>query len=307
MTGSEPEPQSDEWSNWLLHLRHAGDPEHERAIRAELERCADRVLDGAQLAPGMTLADIGAGDGLIAFSAIDRIGPSLRVVLTDISRPLLRHVERRATQRGIRGQCSFQHCNAENLTSIDNASIDVVTTRAVLAYVSDKSAAFREFHRVLKPGGRISIAEPVLRDEAVAVSALKIQLDARPIEQQEPLIPLLHRWKAAQFPDTAEKISKSPITNYSERDLVRFAQEGGFAEIHMEFHIDVSPHVVTSWEVFIGSSPHPWAPPLSVILTEQFTPEERQIFEQAFRPMVGAPGSTGVSRIAYLVAKKPLE
>jgi ubiquinone/menaquinone biosynthesis C-methylase UbiE len=218
---------------------------------------------------------------------------------------LLRHVEALAAQRGITGQCSFQHGNAENLTSIAAASVDAVTTRAVLAYVADKSAAFREFHRVLKPGGRISIAEPILRDEAIAVSALKVQLDARPVGQQEPLIPLLHRWKAAQFPDTAEKISKSPITNYSERDLVRFAQEGGFTEIHMEFHVDVSPHVVSSWEVFVGSSPHPWAPPLSAIFAESFTPEERHIFEQAFRPMVGAPGSTGVSRIAYLVAKKP--
>jgi arsenite methyltransferase len=278
MTGSQPEPQSDEWSNWLLHIRYAGDPEHERTIRTDLERVADRVLDGAQLAPGMTLTDVGAGDGLITFRAIDRVGPSLRVLLADISLPLLRHAEALATHRGIRSQCSFLHCSAANLAGISDASVDVVTTRAVVAYVADKSAAFREFCRVLKPGGRISIAEPILRDEAIAVSVLKAQLDARPIAQQEPLIPLLHRWKAAQFPDTAEKISKSPITNYSERDLVRLAQESGFSEIHVEFHVDVSPHVVTSWEVFIVSSPHPWVPPLSAIFAERFTSEERHIF-----------------------------
>jgi hypothetical protein len=69
----------------------------------------------------MTLADIGAGDGLIAFRAIDRVGPSLRVLLTYISRPLLRHAEALATQREIRSQCSFQHCSAENLTSLGPA------------------------------------------------------------------------------------------------------------------------------------------------------------------------------------------
>ena len=306
MASNQPEPQSDEWSDWLLHGRHAGDPDLARALRVGLERCADRVLDAAELGAGMTLADIGAGDGLIAFRAIERVGPSLRVLLTDISRPLLRHVEEAAERLGVRGQCSFHHGNAETLAAIDDMSVDVVTTRAVLAYVGNKSAALREFHRVLKPGGRISIAEPILRDEAIAVSGLKIQLDACPPGQHDPLIPLLYRWKAAQFPDTAEKIANSPIANYSERDLVRFVQECGFTEIHMEFHIDVSPQLNTSWDTFIDSSPHPWAPPLSAILADQFTAEERLIFEQAFRPLVGAPKSTAISRIAYLTAKKPL-
>jgi arsenite methyltransferase len=307
MASNQPEPQSDEWSDWLLHVRHADNPDLAQALRVELERCADRVLDAAQLDEGMTLADVGSGDGLIAFRAIERVGPSLQVLMTDISRPLLRHVEEAAERLGVRGQCSFHHCNAETLATIGDASVDVVTTRAVLAYVGNKSVALREFHRILRPGGRISIAEPILRDEAIAVSGLKIQLDARPPGENEPLIPLLYRWKAAQFPDTAEKITKSPIVNYSERDLVRFVQECGFTEIHMEFHIDVSPHLNTSWEAFINSSPHPWAPPLSKILPEQFTEEERLIFEQAFRPLVGAPKSTTTSRIAYLTALKPVE
>jgi arsenite methyltransferase len=130
------------------------------------------------------------------------------VLFTDISRPLLRHVEAAADRLGVRGQCSFHHCSAETLTAIGDMSVDVVTTRAVLAYVGNKSAALREFHRILKPGGRLSIAEPILRDEAIAVSALKLQLDARPAEQSEPLIPLLHRWKAAQF---QTPLRKSPM------------------------------------------------------------------------------------------------
>jgi ubiquinone/menaquinone biosynthesis C-methylase UbiE len=254
----------------------------------------------------MTLADIGAGDGLVAFRAIDRVGPSLRVLLTDVSVPMLQHAETLATQREVRGQCTFHHCTAENLEDIDAASVDVVTTRAVLAYVADKSAALREFHRVLKPGGRISIAEPIFRDEALAVSALKIVIDTRPPGDQERFMPLVHRWKAAQFPDTPEKISKSPIANYSERDLVTFAQACGFTDIHMEFHIDVVPAIEPSWETFLGSSPHPWAPPLSAILAEQFTLEERQFFEQVLRPMIGAPQSDGITRMAYLTARKPV-
>jgi hypothetical protein len=50
-----------------------------------VERIRDRVLDRACLRPELTLADIGSGDGLVAFGAIARMGPSQRVILTDVS------------------------------------------------------------------------------------------------------------------------------------------------------------------------------------------------------------------------------
>jgi ubiquinone/menaquinone biosynthesis C-methylase UbiE len=306
MTGKSSDSLSDVWSDWLLHHRHADDPEFNRAVRARLELYADRVLDGARLASNMILADIGAGDGLVAFRAIERIGPSLRVLLTDVSAPMLQHAERFAIQHDIKHQCAFHQCPAENLKDIADASVDVVTTRAVLAYVADKNAAIREFYRVLKPGGSISIAEPIFRDEAFSATALKNIVNAHPLEPGALITHLLHRWKAAQFPDTVEKISESPIANYSERDLVSFAHASGFVNIHMELHIDVLPSAASSWKAFIESSPHPWAPPLSVVLAEQFTSEEREFFETIFRPQVESPQFCTIDRTAYLNAMKPL-
>jgi arsenite methyltransferase len=305
MTSDPSEPDADVWSNWLLHLRHGEDPEYDRAIRARVERYADRVVDGARLAAGMTLADIGAGEGLIGFRAIERIGPALRVLFTDVSAPMLRHAEALAVARGIRQQCVFCRCAADNLSEIDAGSVDVVTTRAVLAYVANKVAALREFRRVLKPGGRISIAEPILRDEALAVSALRQIVEARPADSRDRVLPLLHRWKAAQFPDTVEKIQASPITNYSERDLVAFFRACGFVEIHLELHIDVLPVVPTPWETFIRTAPHPLAPSLGEILAKHFTAEERQILEEDIRRALAAPKSAAIERIAYLTATKP--
>ena len=84
-----------------------------------------------------------------------------------------------------------------------------------------------------------------------------------------------HRWKAAQFPDMPEKISP----------------KSG----------------VTSSEVFPGDSPHLWAPPLGVILAEQFTPEERQPFVPFFRSRIGAAQSAVITRIAYLTATGPIK
>jgi arsenite methyltransferase len=298
--------ECDVWSEWLLHRRHADDSAYERLVRTAIERFADRVLDGARLAPGMTVIDIGAGDGLVAFGAIDRIGPSLCVVLTDVSVPMLRHAESLATARGVRQQCTFLECSAENLESIPDAFADVVTTRAVLAYVSDKRGALREFHRVLKPGGRLSIAEPIFRDDALEAVALRKIIDATLPESQERFLPLLHRWRAAQFPDTEEQLAQSPIVNYSERDLVGYVYGCGFAEVHLAFHMDIIPSLITTWDVFLGSSPHPWAPSVAAILAQQFTQEERQLFEQVLRPTVENGKLISTERVAYVTAKKPV-
>src|SRR5476649_167642 len=109
------ELESDIWSEWLLHHRHADDPAYGRVVQAVVQGYADRVLEGGQLAADMTLVDVGAGEGLVAFRAIERIGPSLRVILTDLSAPMLRFAESTALERNVRAQCTFLECPADNL------------------------------------------------------------------------------------------------------------------------------------------------------------------------------------------------
>ena len=306
MTGEKTMPTADLWSQWLLHRRHADDAQFEPAVQAMVGRYVERLLDGAQLVSGQTLVDVGTGEGIVAWRAIERVGPTLRLWLTDVSESMLRHAESQALERGVRGQCTFLRCPADHLQGIPDASVDAVVTRAVLTYVADKTAALREFHRVLKPGGRISLAEPVYQDDALAASALRAAVDSGAPDRASPLTVLLHRWKAAQFPDTEEKILQSPIANYSERDMLRFAQTAGFAELHLELHIDTRPSIVRSWSVFIDSSPHPLAPPLSTIMAEQFTAEERLLFERSMRPMIEDPNALTTDRMLYLTARKPL-
>jgi arsenite methyltransferase len=302
MTEIQHHTPSDVWSNWLLRLRHGGDAAFDREMRAELESYADRVIDNAYLEPGVTLADIGTGEGLIAFRAIDRVGPSLRVILADVSAPMLSHAMAVADQRGVREQCTFVECGADDLRPIPDASVDVVTTRAALAYVSDKYAALREFRRILKPGGRLSLAEPVFQDEALAACSLKMRLDRTDSNDRDRIGLLMHRWKSAQYPDTREKMAASPIANYSERTLFEMARIAGFMRVHVELHIDMVPSKSVPWEVFIGASPHPWAPPLSDILAQQFTPEERQFFEETLRPSVESGQGADITKVVYLSA-----
>ena len=299
-------PATDLWSQWLLHGRYADDARYRQTVNAVVDRYVGRLLQGAQLAAGQTLVDVGTGEGVVALRAIESVGPTLKVWLTDTSEALLRHAEAQAADRAVRNQCTFLRCPADRLEGIGDASADAVVTRSVLAYVSDKTAALREFHRVLRPGGRISLAEPVYQDDALAACAMRAVIESTPPERVSALTVLLHRWKAAQYPDTEEKILASPIANYSERDMIRLAQAAGFTELHLELHIDIMPSIVRSWEVFLNSSPHPLAPPLSVIMAEQFTPEERQLFERNMRPVVEDPKSVTADRMLYLTARKPL-
>ena len=306
MNAKALELEHDIWSDWLLRRRLGSDPANERVVRPVIDRIADRVLDGARLEPRMTLADVGSGDGLIAFRAIERVGPSLRVHFADISAPLLRRAESLATDRGVRAQCTFQRSAAARLEHIADASVDVVTTRAVLAYVADKAGALREFHRVLKPGGRISIGEPVFRDDALAVCALKASLGGSPDAEDNEFLELLHRFQASQYPASPEAIANSPITNYSERDLFGLVIQAGFASVHLELHVDAAPSAVTDWNAFLASSPHPLAPSGSAILEALFSPEERRVFETRLRPRIESGGSLAIERVAYVTGVKPI-
>ena len=295
----------DAWSHWVLKHRHAGDAAYQAVLRQMIGRIRDRVLDGARLAPKMTIADIGTGDGLIGLGAIDRVGSSLRAIFTDISAPLLEHAKQAATKLGVAAQCTFVEGTAEQLMGIADASVDVAMTRAVLAYVPDKAAAMREIFRVTRPGGRISIAEPIFRDRALEVLAMVKAFGSAPIESVPSFPHLLLRWKTAQFPSTEEAVRESPIASFTERDLVRLARDAGFGDVHLELHIDERTSSITSWDVFINTSPHPLAPPLQEIMAAQFSPTERLLFERVLRPQVESGQAVESDSIAYMTAVRP--
>ncbi|MGH8929045.1 MAG: class I SAM-dependent methyltransferase [Acidimicrobiia bacterium] len=154
---------SDRWARWLLEDRFGGD---EDAVSRSVEMLApirDRVLLGANVKRGDVVLDVGCGDGLIGFEAVLGVGETGQVMFADISDDLLDRCRQIAKDIGVSDRCRFIATPAESLDGIDNASVDVVATRSVLIFVADKAAAFAAFHRVLRPGGRISLFEPINR------------------------------------------------------------------------------------------------------------------------------------------------
>lgn len=139
---AETTPLRDRWAAWLLEHRFGGrDPDQRRKILDELERVRDPVLEHAAVREGDVLLDVGAGDGLIAFGALPLVGRSGRVIFSDISPDLLDHAAALARQMGMADRVEFLRSAADDLSAVADASVDIVTTRSVLIYVSDKGAA----------------------------------------------------------------------------------------------------------------------------------------------------------------------
>jgi ubiquinone/menaquinone biosynthesis C-methylase UbiE len=225
-------------------------------------------------------------------------------VLADVSAPLLKRAEEVAIECGVRTQCTFLQTSAERLDGVADECADAVTTRAVLAYVADKAAAASQFHRVLKPGGRISIAEPIYQDEAIRLAALTDFLLSRPADPSNAEARLMQRWGAAQLPSTMAEIKENALTNFSERDLIVLVGNAGFREIHLELHIDIVKAIPVPWDTFIDIAPRPGTPTLRELFSSHFSAIEQSQFEGGLRRQVESGERTERSTIAYLTARK---
>ncbi len=140
-----------------------GTPAGVRRSWASWRSFGDRVLDRAELQQGHTLLDVGAGDGLIGFGAVERVGPRGEVIFSDVSADLVDVCRSVANDLRVAERCRFVVAGAEDLAAIRDGSVNAVTTRTVLIYLPNKPRAVAEFFRALRPGGRISLYEPINR------------------------------------------------------------------------------------------------------------------------------------------------
>jgi arsenite methyltransferase len=275
-----PEVECDRWSEWLLRHRHGNDPERQRAILDQLTQVRDAVLDRARLGAGHTLLDVGCGDGLIGLAALDRVGPTGRVIFTDISQDLLDLCRQRAQEMDAAQRCVFLRTSADQLDGVAGDSVDAVTTRSVLIYVADKPACFSQFHRVLRPGGRLSVHEPINAFAARTGGDDRFWgYDVSPVAGLAAKVQALYA--SVQAPDT------DPMLNFDERDLLHGAKQAGFTEIHVELRVDIEPRLPPlAWDTFVHSSPNPLLPTIAETLAQTLSPAEIERFQAHLRPLV---------------------
>jgi arsenite methyltransferase len=284
----------DIWAEWLAVHRYGGDADVRRRMLEETAALREKVLDRAGLAEGETLLDVGCGEGLIGFGALER--GAGHVVFSDISDDCLEFCREAAAALGVSDRCSFVKAGAEELRQVDDASVDVVTTRSVLIYVADKAGAFSEFFRVLRPGGRVSLFEPINR---FGLDERKRGFWGYPGDGLADLAARVDRiYDEIQPPD-------DPMLDFDERDLVRLAEDAGFFPVELHLHAFVRQSEPRPWDAFLNSSGNPKIPTIGEAMDQALTSEERERFTEHLRPLVEE--GKGVWRIAqaYLKAVKP--
>lgn len=112
----------------------------------------------SQAKRGDRVLDLAGGTGDIAVLLKDRVGEAGEVIVGDINGDMLRVGRDRLTDRGLVRGLRWVQLNAQALPFPD-ASFDLVTMAFGLRNVTDKAAALREIHRVLRPGGQARVLE----------------------------------------------------------------------------------------------------------------------------------------------------
>lgn len=115
-----------------------------------------RLVELADVAAGDEVLDVGCGPGFLTALAARAASPGGRALGVDVSEPMVAQAQRTRAS----ADCSFQLGKAEALALAD-ASFDVVLSSLAVHHipVAARAAAFAEMFRVLRPGGRVLVAD----------------------------------------------------------------------------------------------------------------------------------------------------
>jgi len=129
------------------------------ATDADLDLGCGRPTDHAGLQPGERVLDLGSGAGMDAFVARRTVGPDGHVHGVDFAEEMVAKARANADTMGY-DNVTFEVGDIEALP-VEDETFDVILSNCVLNLVPDKSAAFVEMHRALRPGGRFSVSDIV--------------------------------------------------------------------------------------------------------------------------------------------------
>lgn len=117
----------------------------------------------AELVPGETVLDLGCGGGIDSLLAARRVGPTGRVIGVDFTPEMLSSAQR-SVQEAQATQVTFLLADGEALP-LAEASVDAAFANGSLNLVPDKDRVLAEIYRVLRPGGRLVLAELMVNGE----------------------------------------------------------------------------------------------------------------------------------------------
>ncbi len=185
------------------------------------------ILDTAELRPGERVLDVGTGTGAAALLAARRVGEAGRVLGIDRSPAMLAKARAKASRSGL-ANVTFRQMDGSVLR-LPRASLDVIISSfGTPEGLYDGEAVFRDWLRVLRPGGRLCFAE------SPGITSFTKTL-ARVVEKhkvRDPRAALAARrrlWEEAR-----ERRRRAPEINGDEpRTVVRLMRAAGFRDVRV--------------------------------------------------------------------------
>jgi arsenite methyltransferase len=160
---------------WAQELGYP-EPELARIPQATVESFAGVANHWTlgRIEPGSVVVDLGCGAGTDLLIAAQMTGPTGRVIGVDMTATMLERARRSATEMGLRNV--ELHESLIEALPLDDASADVVISNGVIDLVPDKDAVLDEIDRVLRPGGRLQLADVIIHHEVSEDARSRIDL-----------------------------------------------------------------------------------------------------------------------------------
>jgi len=150
----------------------------------ELSRVPDRSVDSfagvanpwvmGRIEEGATVLDLGCGAGSDLLIAAQMIGPQGRAIGIDMTTSMLERARASAEEMGLLN-VELHEGLIESLP-LEDESVDVVISNGVIDLVPDKDAVLDEIDRVLRPGGRLQVADVIIHTEVSEDARTRIDL-----------------------------------------------------------------------------------------------------------------------------------
>src|SRR5918912_1511579 len=160
---------------WAQELGYP-EPELSRVPDAAVESfagVANHWLLG-RVEAGETVLDLGCGAGTDLLIAAQMAGPEGRAIGVDMTASMLDRARASADEMGL-SNLELHEALIESVP-VEDASVDVVISNGVIDLVPDKDAVFHEIDRVLRPGGRLQLADVIIHTEVSADARKRIDL-----------------------------------------------------------------------------------------------------------------------------------
>jgi arsenite methyltransferase len=151
---------------------------------SELARVPERTVESfagvanphvlGRIEPGQVVLDLGCGAGTDLLIAAQMVGPEGRAIGIDMTPTMLERARESATEMGLENVELHQGL-IESLP-VPDESVDVVISNGVIDLVPDKDAVFAEIDRVLRPGGRLQVADVIIHTEVSEDARKRIDL-----------------------------------------------------------------------------------------------------------------------------------